>query len=250
MKRKKHFRPDWTETAPQPGTIRSIAKYGAPNAYKHPSDGWISMMMQEFGMDEEDFSHKKEEGNVSVVLDRPVALKDKHIQEIRAIVGEENVCADDYSRVRYAYGKTTEELMELRKGIIKEVADIVVHPRDKLEVARLVEYCNQNKIPTYVFAAGSSVNFGVRPANGGVTLVLSTHMNTLLELNEENQTVRVQPGMFGPAYEDALNHAPEHFGASRRYTCGHFPQSFEYSTVGGWVVTLGSGQNSTYYGDA
>ncbi len=56
--------------------------------------------------------------------------------------------------------------------------------------------------------------------------------------------------MFGPAYEDALNHAPQRFGASRRYTCGHFPQSFEYSTVGGWVVTLGSGQASTYYGDA
>jgi alkyldihydroxyacetonephosphate synthase len=56
--------------------------------------------------------------------------------------------------------------------------------------------------------------------------------------------------MFGPAYEDALNRAPELFQTQRRYTCGHFPQSFEYSTVGGWVVTLGSGQASTYYGDA
>lgn len=250
MKRKRHFRPDWTETAPAPGTVRSVVKYGAPNAYKHPSDGWVAMMMQEFGMDEGDFSRKIEEGNIEVVLDRPVELKDEHIRQISAVVGEENVSSDAYSRVRYSCGKTTEELMELRKGIIREVADIVVHPRGKHDVARIVEYCDREKIPVYVYAAGSSVNFGVRPAKGGITLVLSTHMNRLLEINELNQTARVQPGMFGPAYEEALNNAPEHSGTARRYTCGHFPQSFEYSTVGGWVVTLGSGQASTYYGDA
>jgi alkyldihydroxyacetonephosphate synthase len=75
-------------------------------------------------------------------------------------------------------------------------------------------------------------------------------MNKLLEVNELNQTARVQPGMFGPAYEKALNQSPELFKTKLRYTCGHFPQSFECSTVGGWIVTLGSGQASTYYGDA
>lgn len=250
MKRKKHFRPDWTESAPKDGSIRSIVKYGNPNAFKHPSNGWVAMMKHEFGMSDDDFRNKQEEGNDDVLLGRSVGLKNKHIEEIKAIVGDENVATDDYSRIKYAYGKTTEELMELRKGIIREVADIIVHPKDKGDVSRIVGYCNQNKIPLYVFAAGSSVNFGVRPIKGGVSLVLSTHMNKLLELNEVNQTARVQPGMFGPAYEEALNHAPERFGTTKRYTCGHFPQSFEYSTVGGWVVTLGSGQASTYYGDA
>jgi alkyldihydroxyacetonephosphate synthase len=54
--------------------------------------------------------------------------------------------------------------------------------------------------------------------------------------------------MSGPALEDTLHRAKELFGAKRAYTCGHFPQSFEYSSVGGWVVTRGAGQNSTYYG--
>ena len=54
--------------------------------------------------------------------------------------------------------------------------------------------------------------------------------------------------MSGPDLEQALNEAPERFNAARKYTCGHFPQSFEYSAVGGWVVTRGAGQNSTYYG--
>ncbi len=250
MLTKKVFQPDWTETAPRKGTIRSIVKYGKQDAFKHPSHGWVGMMMDEFAMDKDDFSRKVEEGNTEVVLEKPVALDAKHIERFREIVGKENVVNDGYSRVKYAYGKTTEELMELRKGIIREVADVVVHPRDKQDVKDLVAYCNENRIPIYVFAAGSSVNFGVRPAKGGVTLVISTHMNKLLEINEADQTARVQPGMFGPAYEEALNRAPEIYGTKRKYTCGHFPQSFEYSTVGGWVVTLGSGQASTYYGDA
>ncbi|MFA5654993.1 MAG: FAD-binding oxidoreductase, partial [Desulfomonilia bacterium] len=247
---KKKFRPEWTEHAPESGSIRSIVKYGSPVAFKHPSDGWVAMMMDEFGMTREDFSQKQDQGAGRAVLNRPVDLDERHVGCLKSIVGPENVCTDDYSRIKYACGKTTEELMELRKGIVRQSADVVVHPRDKQDVARIVAYCNEHAVPVSVFAAGSSVNFGVRPAQGGVSLVTSTHMNRLLQINETNQTARVQPGMFGPAYEEALNNAPERFGASRRYTCGHFPQSFEYSTVGGWVVTLGSGQASTYYGDA
>ena len=246
----RRFKPAWTEKPPKQGTIRSIVKYGNPRAFKHPSDGWVTMMMEEFHMSRRDFSLKQDEGNSPAVPDRPAGLEERHLERLRGIVGKQNVSTDGYSRIRYAYGKTTEELMELRKGIIRETADAVVHPRDKRDVAEIVAYCHEQGIPVYAYAGGSSVNFGVRPALGGVSLVLGTHMNALLEINEKNQTARVQPGMFGPAYEEALNRSPERFGTARRYTCGHFPQSFEYSTVGGWVVTLGSGQASTYYGDA
>lgn len=244
------FKPDWSEKAPIPGTYRSIVKYGDPSQFKHPSSAWVKMMMDEFHMTEADFSVRQNEGNEKVVIDRPPALAPEKIDALAGIVGKENVALDDYSRVKYASAKTSEECLELREGIVREVADVVVHPRDKHDVAKIVEYCNEERIPITVFAGGSSVNFGCRPFKGGVSLVMSTHMNQLLEINELNQTARVQPGMWGPAYEEALNNAPERFSCERRYTCGHFPQSFEYSTVGGWVVTLGSGQASTYYGDA
>lgn len=246
----KEFHPDWTEKSPAEGTYRSIFKYGDPQHFKHPSDAWYRMMKQDFHLNDKDFVAKGREGLEKVSLNRPVALEPQQIEFIQNIVGKENMGLDDYSRVKYASGKTTEEMLELRSGIIHEVADVVVHPRDKHDVQKLVEYCNQERIPITVFSAGSSVNFGCRPAKGGISLVISTHMNKLLEINELNQTARVQPGMFGPAYEEALNKAPELFKTKQRYTCGHFPQSFEYSTVGGWVVTLGSGQASTYYGDA
>jgi alkyldihydroxyacetonephosphate synthase len=247
---RKRFRPDWTELAPKPGTIRSIVKYGDPHHFKHPSDAWVRMMQREFHMSDADFSVKQHEGDEPVVLDRPAALKPEQVEALATIVGRENVALDDYSRVKYSSAKTSEEVLELRRGIYREVADVVVHPRDKLDVQKIVEYCDGEGIPITVFSGGSSVNLGCRPYKGGVSLVMSTHMNRLLEINELNQTARVQPGMFGPAYEEALNNAPEGFGCKRRYTCGHFPQSFEYSTVGGWIVTLGSGQASTYYGDA
>jgi alkyldihydroxyacetonephosphate synthase len=246
----KNFRPDWSEHAPAPGTYRSIAKYGDPHHFKHPSDGWVKMMQQEFRMSEADFSRKMNEGNDQVVLNRPSALNAEQIGAITAIVGKENVALDDYSRVKFSSAKTSEEIWEIRQGIIREVSDVVVHPRDKHDVQKIVQYCDSKRIPITVFSGGSSCNFGCRPFKGGVSLVLNTHMNKLLEINELNQTALVQPGMFGPAYEESLNQAPERFGSKRRYTCGHFPQSFEYSTVGGWIVTLGSGQASTYYGDA
>ncbi len=246
----KRFRPDWTEQAPAPGTFRSIFKYGDPHHFKHPSDAWYKMMKQDFHLSDADFAARGAQGLEPVVLNRPPKLGASQIEALQAIVGPQNVALDDYSRVKYASGKTTEEMLEMRLNIIREVADCVVHPRDKHDVAKIVAYCHAERIPITVFSAGSSVNFGCRPVKGGVTLVMSTHMNKLLEVNDINQTARVQPGMFGPAYEEALNRAPELFGSRHRYTCGHFPQSFEYSTVGGWVVTLGSGQASTYYGDA
>lgn len=246
----KKSRPDWSEQAPAPGTFRSIAKYGDPHQFKHPSDAWVRMMQQEFGMSDADFAVKQNEGHEPVVLNRPSTLEPGQVEALEAIVGGENVALDDYSRVKYSSAKTSEELLELRQGIIREVCDVVVHPRDKDDVQKIVRYCDTERIPITVFSGGSGCNFGCRPYKGGVSLVLSTHMNRLLEVNELNQTARVQPGMFGPAYEEALNSAPERFGCKRRYTCGHFPQSFEYSTVGGWIVTLGSGQASTYYGDA
>jgi alkyldihydroxyacetonephosphate synthase len=250
MPKSKPFRPDWSETAPPAGSYRAIFKYGDPARFKHPSDPWYAMLKAEFGMSDADFRHKRGEGRAPLVLERPCGLKSAQVEALAAIVGPANTSADVFQRARYAYGKSTEEMMELGQGLVREIADLVVHPRHKEDVRRIVAFCHREEIPVYVFSGGSSVNLGLRPARGGITLVMGTHMNRLLALNEINQTARVQPGLLGPAYETALNRAPEQLRARDRYTGGHFPQSFEHSTVGGWIVTLGSGQASTYYGDA
>jgi alkyldihydroxyacetonephosphate synthase len=250
MAKSRGFIPDWTETAPPAGSYRSIFKWGAPDGFKHPSDAWYRMMKEEFGMTDDDFKKRNFEGLERVSLDREIRIGQTEIQNFESIVGKENVATDDYSRLRYSRGKTVEEAAELRSGKIGEVTDIVLHPRSKDDVRKIVSLCNDRKIPVHVYGGGSSVTLGLVPAQGGVTLVIGTHMNKLISINETNQTALVQPGMLGPSYEEALNNAPVRFGTKRAYTCGHFPQSFEYSSVGGWVVTLGAGQASTYYGDA
>lgn len=126
--------------------------------------------------------------------------------------------------------------------------DIVVYPSTSQEVEEIVAYVVKNKIPLYVYGGGSSVTRGVEPVKGGVTLDMRKRFNKVIKFNETDQTITVQAGMSGPDLEETLHRAPELFGAKRPYTCGHFPQSFEYSSVGGWTVTRGAGQNSTYYG--
>ncbi|HOO70736.1 MAG TPA: FAD-binding oxidoreductase [Spirochaetota bacterium] len=250
MAEKKEFIPLWRETPPVEGTYRSIFKWGHPLAFKHPNNKLYRELKTVFGLGDEEFQKPRHEGDEPVLLKKPPRIKRADIAALEKIAGEENVSVKAYDRVKFSRGKTIEEAMKLRAGDNGDTADLVVHPRDKEDVRKIVAYCSGKGIPLYVYGGGSSVTFGLNPARGGVTLVLSTHMNRLVEFNELNQTATVQAGMLGPAYEDLLNSAPEKLGARRRYTCGHYPQSFEYSSVGGWVVTLGSGQASSYYGDA
>ena len=249
MSKKDSFTPAWTEEAPRQGTYRSIFKWGDPTAFKHPNRRFYAMMKDLFEMTDADFGRRQEEGNETVECKQSIRLSDEQAGVFKTIVGEENVNVDDFSRVKYATGKTMEEAMKLRKGIVEDVADLVVHPRNKEDVKKIVAYCNEQGIPIYPYGGGSSVTFGFQCTKGGISLVMSTHMHRVVDFNETNQTITVEPGILGPAYEAMLNRAPDVFKAKRRYTGGHSPQSFEYSSVGGWIAALGSGQQSSYYGD-
>ncbi len=249
MGKKRAFVPAWSDEAPPPESYRSIFKWGAPDRFKHPDDRLYRMLKEKLGLTDDDFAEKKRLGNEAVVLDRPPSIEKKHVQRLSAMVGRENLSSDDYSRLKYASGKTAQEAMSLRQGVALGAPDIVVHPRGRNDVEKVVSYCHEQVIPVYVYGGGSCVNLGLLPVRGGVTMVMSTHMNRVLSFSEANQTITVEPGIMGPEYEKSLNNAPELFNAKRRYTGGHFPQSFEFSSVGGWIVTLGSGQESSYYGD-
>ncbi len=242
------FYPDWYEEAPPEGSYRSILKWGDPKEFKHPNKKLYALMKKTFNMTDEDFKVKQKMGLEKVDFNVPIKLKDEQIKRFKEIVGEENVKIDNYSRLQIAYGKTMVDLMRLREGIVENLPDVVLHPRSKEDIAEIVKYCNEQNIAVYVYGGGSSVTRGVECVNGGVSLDMRVHMNKVVKFNEINQTITVEAGMSGPDLEKTLNNAPELFNAKRRYTCGHFPQSFEYSAVGGWVVTRGAGQNSTYYG--
>lgn len=249
MKHRPPFTPKWIEEAPKKNSFRSIFKWGAEDVFKHPNDRLYQVIKERLGLDDDHFARPRQLGDEIARCKETPSIEGKHLAALGDIVGEENVSTEDYCRVRYSYGKTTEEAFELRRGETKHLVDAAVHPRNKEDVQRIVSYCSDKRISIQAYGGGSSVTLGLGSSQGGIALVMQTHMNRILELNETNQTATVEAGLMGPDYEDALNNAPKRFGATRSYTCGHFPQSFEYSSVGGWIVTLGSGQQSSYYGD-
>jgi len=246
----KKYTPEWLEREPNQKTFRSIFKWGAKDQFKNPSQGFFNVIKKELELSEIDFITPVDLGEKVVEDKQKTSISSENISLFENIVGQENLFFDTYSRLKYSTGKAMEDIFNLRKQKIENISDIVLHPRNKEDIKKIVQICNDKKIPLHVYGGGSSVTLGLTCPKGGVTLVMNTHMNKMIEFNETNQTITVESGMMGPFYEDLLNNAPKKLNARRAYTGGHFPQSFEFSSVGGWVVTLGSGQTSSYHGDA
>lgn len=247
MGKNEKFSPDWFEDTTPPGTFRSLFKWHDPKAFKHPNRGFYTLLRDTFDLTDKDFKEPHlnlEPFDVQI----PPKIAGVHLRAFENISGSDNVSTDTYTRTKVSYGAGMIDILRLREHIIENICDAVIYPANRDEILKIVLYCNQYKIPLSVYGGGSTVTRGMEALTGGVTLDMSRHMNQVLDFNETDQTITLQPGIFGPRLEDALNNAPERFGAKDRYTCGHFPQSFEHSSVGGWVVTRGAGQNSTYYG--
>ena len=246
----KGFEPKWVlEPAPE-GSYRSIFRWGDPNFFKYPKESLYNMMKEVFKLTDDDFKEYSDDIGFDQVdlSDHPVQLAQEHIDALREIVGEEGISTGDYDRLSVAYGFTAYDILRLRHKRIDSVPDAVLYPDTTEQVEKIVAYSTEHNIPLYVYGGGSSVTRGVEPTKGGISLDMRKRFNKVISFNEIDQTITVQAGMSGPDLEKTLQSAPELFGAKRQYTCGHFPQSFEYSSVGGWTVTRGAGQNSTYYG--
>ncbi len=246
----KGFEPKWVLTPAPADSYRSIFRWGDPTFFKYPKESLYKMMKEKFCLDDDYFREYSDDLGLDKVElpDNPCTLDPKHIDALKAIVGEENVSLRDYDRLDVAYGYTGYDLLRLRHKRIDAVPDVVVYPSTTEQVEKIVAYVVEHKIPLYVYGGGSTVTRGVEPTKGGITLDMRKNFNKVIAFNEVDQTITVQAGMSGPDLERTLQNAPSIFGAKRQYTCGHFPQSFEYSSVGGWTVTRGAGQNSTYYG--
>jgi len=243
------FEPKWVKEAAPKDSYRSIFRWGDPNFVKYPKESLYKLMKDKFQLSDEDFKdYTGDIGLDSVKLDLPCQLGQEHILALKAIVGEDFVSTTDYDRLSVAYGKTGYDTLRLREKRVDCAPDVVVYPDTTSQVEEIVQYAVKHQIPLYVYGGGSSVTRGVEPIKGGISLDMRKRFQKVIAFNEVDQTITVQAGMSGPNLEDALRRAPQLFGAKREYTCGHFPQSFEYSSVGGWVVTRGAGQNSTYYG--
>ena len=125
-------------------------------------------------------------------------------------------------------------------GNVPRRAGLVAQPSTTDHVCAIVRVCNESRIPLTVAGGRSGVCGASLPVFGGVVLD-TTGMQGVLSVDAESGVVEVLPGTFGPDLEAVL-------GAEHGLTIGHFPQSFDIATVGGWVACRGAGQYSTRYG--
>lgn len=161
---------------------------------------------------------------------------------LTAIVGAPYVRGDRPTRIAHAAGRSYLDLLALRAGRADNAPDVVVYPGDEAEIAALLAACARFGTAVVPFGGGTSVVGGVSPVRDGRDLVCLDlrRLDRLVAVDREALTATVQAGMLGPALEAAL--------AEYGLTLGHHPQSFEFSTIGGWVATRSAGQNSTGYG--
>jgi alkyldihydroxyacetonephosphate synthase len=165
------------------------------------------------------------------------------LEELRALLGADHVATDDETRIRHTRGKSTPDLLRLRTGDAADAPDAVLRPADHDQVSALVSWCSTNCVALVPFGGGTSVVGGLaakREGYAGVVAVDLRRLNRVLVVDQESCTATLGAGLLGPEAEARL--------AEHDLTIGHFPQSFEYASIGGFAATRSSGQASAGYG--
>ncbi|MFD3760419.1 FAD-binding oxidoreductase [Streptomyces sp. NPDC058622] len=150
------------------------------------------------------------------------------------------VTADPGDRAAHAMGKAYRDVMRALRGRPGRIPDLVARPTDDRGVADLLDWAGERRVAVVPYGGGSSVTGGVEYRGDAHRAVLSldlTAMGRVLEVDVEGRAARIQAGTLGPSLEDQLR--------PHGLTLRHFPQSFEFSTLGGWLATRAGGHYAT-----
>jgi alkyldihydroxyacetonephosphate synthase len=157
-------------------------------------------------------------------------------------VGSSAIFTSDEDRLRHATGCGYADLARLRSARLDDAPDAVLVPADARALRRVLDVCAEEGVAVVPYGGGTSVVGGVEPLRGPHRRLVSLDLGALreVEVDRRSLTARLGAGLRGPEAEAAL--------AREGITLGHFPQSFEYATVGGFAATRSAGQASSGYG--
>lgn len=145
-------------------------------------------------------------------------------------------------RFEHAHGQSLPDWVAMRFGTTRPLPDGVASPDSAQEAEDILDFANKHEMIVIPYGGGTSVvgHLNIPQSDTPVLSLSMEKMNRLLTFEPENMLATFEAGVRGPDLETTLQ--------ARGYTLGHYPQSFDYSTLGGWVVTRSSGQQSLYYG--
>ncbi len=165
------------------------------------------------------------------------------VEALRDLLGAEHVLDDDATRRLRTRGKSTPDLLRARAGDLTDAPDVVVRPGSHDDVAAVLAFAVEHHVAVVPFGGGTSVTGGLvarRDGYAGLVSLDLVRMKRLLAVDPTSMTATLEPGLRGPEAEALL--------AEHGLTLGHYPQSFEYATIGGFAATRSSGQASAGYG--
>ena len=156
----------------------------------------------------------------------------------------ESLCSRDRrERAVHTLGKSYEDLVRGIRGDYRHAPDVVAFPREEQDVANVLGWCAEHRVAAIPFGGGSSVVRGIEPDVGdgyaGTMSIDMRHLNKVLEVDGASRSALIQAGVLGPHLEEQLK--------PHGLTLRHFPQSFEMSTLGGWIATRSGGHYATLF---
>ncbi|WP_161597722.1 FAD-binding oxidoreductase [Fluviispira multicolorata] len=178
----------------------------------------------------------------------PVNISEDFLSEIKQILKNDQISTTEDDRLLHSYGKSYADLFYVRKGIVKKSPDIILYPLSHDEVENIIKIANTHNVCVIPFGGGTNIVGGVDPRDQTVTekgprCIVTLDMclmNKLISIDPQSQTAVIQAGVLGPKLEKDLS--------EKGWALGHFPDSFEYSTLGGWLATRSAGMQSDAYG--
>jgi alkyldihydroxyacetonephosphate synthase len=151
--------------------------------------------------------------------------------------------SDPYERASHSYGKSYSDIVRAFRGQFDHCCDVVAFPRDERELGELLEWCSGARAAAIPYGGGTSVVGGIEPAVGegyaGAVSIDLRNFDRVLDVDTVSRAARIEAGASGPSLEDQLR--------PHGLTLRHFPQSFELSTLGGWIATRAGGHFATLY---
>jgi alkyldihydroxyacetonephosphate synthase len=188
------------------------------------------------------FTLSKRLASLNDIKPAPSLLSPIDLSDMEQIFGKDGLSIDPAERLMHAMGKSYVDLLRIRRGWVDRTPDAVVFPVKEAQIQALMAMAANRGWSLVPFGGGTSVVGGVEPSSDKVPVITLdlARMNRILHIDRTSHTARVQCGIRGPQLEAQLN--------TSGFTMGHFPQSFEFSTLGGWIATRSAGQNSTKYG--
>ncbi len=209
-----------------------------PMAHKPRLWPWIC---QQLGLDPS-ATPVKPVSRSAIVLPKPV-LNEEFVAAAEKVLKPGQIARSEDERLLHAYGKSYPDLLRVRQGRVDRAPDVVILPEGHADVEAVVGLAHAHEVCVIPFGGGTNIVGGVNPLERCGRMVVSLdlrNMNRVLAIDPASLVATIEAGALGPKLEEDLQR--------RGYSLGHHPDSFEFSSLGGWLATRSAGMQSDAYG--